>query len=113
MGIISSSQLYNKINLPGTRLSDLIRHKPFSVENVSSLRQAIEIMASENVDVLPVLSSERQHIVGILSYTNILASYKMGAGEHQRNRPPISLRRNSLKLLVHGKRMKRFFASGR
>ncbi len=113
MGIISSSQLYNKINLPGTKLSDLIRHKPFSVENISSLRQAIEIMASENVDVLPVLSSERQHIVGILSYTNILASYKMGAGEHQRNRPPISLRRNSLKLLVHGKRMKRFLASGR
>lgn len=113
MGIISSSQLYNKINVPETKLRNLVRQKPLSVENVSSLRRAIEIMANENVDVLPVLSSETQHITGILSYANILASYKLGINEHQRGRPPISIRRNGLRLLVHGKRMKRFFASAK
>lgn len=108
-GIISSSQLYNKINLPETKLESLIKQKPVSVENYNSLRTAIEIMANENIDVLPVLSNETQHIIGILSYANIISSYKSGLADHQRNRPHISLRRNSLKLLVHGKKIKRFF----
>lgn len=108
-GIISSSQLYNKINLPETKLESLIKQKPVSVENYNSLRTAIEIMANEDIDVLPVLSNETQHIIGILSYANIISSYKSGLADHQRNRPHISLRRNRLKLLVHGKKIKRFF----
>ncbi len=111
MGIISSSQLYNKINSPATKLEALIKQKHISVENNNSLRTAIEIMANENIDVLPVLSNETQHIIGILSYANIIASYKLGLGDHQRNRPHISMKRNSLKLLVHGKKIKRFFKS--
>lgn len=111
MGIISSSQLYNKINTPATKLEALIKQKHISVENNNSLRTAIEIMANENIDVLPVLSNETQHIIGILSYKNIIASYKLGLGDHQRNRPHISMKRNSLKLLVHGKKIKRFFKS--
>jgi len=110
-GIISSSQLYNKINLPKTKLETLIKQKPISVDNNSSLRTAIEIMANENIDVLPVVSNESQTIIGILSYTNIIASYKLGLDDHQRNRPPISLKRKGLKLLVRGKKIKSFFKS--
>ncbi|MEO6915477.1 MAG: chloride channel protein [Chitinophagaceae bacterium] len=111
VGIISSSQLYNKINAPETKLEALIKEKHISVENINSLRTAIEIMNDENVDVLPVLSNETQHIIGILSYTNIIASYKLGQGDDERNRPHISMKRNSLKLLVHGKKIKRFLKS--
>ncbi|MGB4843939.1 MAG: chloride channel protein, partial [Ferruginibacter sp.] len=110
-GIISSSQLYNKINLPETKLEVLIKQKPVSVENNNSLRTAIEIMANENIDVLPVLSNENKNIIGILSYTNIISSYKASLHDHKRNRPHISLKRNSLKLIVHGKKIKRFFKS--
>ena len=112
-GIISSSQLYNKINLPATKLDGLVKQTGVSVENNKSLRTAIEIMAAENIDVLPVLSGESQHIVGILSYTNIIASYKLSLGDDQANRPHISLRRNRLKLLVHGKKIKGYFKSGK
>ncbi len=111
MGIISFSQLYNKMNLPESKLEGLIKQKPIPVEKSNSLRIAIKIMANENIDVLPVLSNETQHIIGILSYTNIIASYKIGLNDHKRNRPHISLKRNSLKLLVHGKKIKRFFTS--
>lgn len=113
LGIISSSQLYNKVNKPETNLKNLITQKPVSVENKESLRKAIEIMANENVDVLPVISSQTQLIIGILSYKNIIASYKVGLKDHQRNNPHISLKRNRLKLLVHGKKIKRFFTSSK
>ena len=111
VGIVSSSQLYNKINPSETKLQDLIKQKAISVENNSSLRKAIEIMANENVDVLPVLSNKTKHIIGILSYTNIIASYKLRLTDHQKNNPHISLKRNSIKLLVHGKKITRFLRS--
>ncbi|MBS1752572.1 MAG: chloride channel protein [Ferruginibacter sp.] len=108
-GIISSSQLYSRIHLPKTKLQELIKQKSVYVESSNSLRTAIEIMANEHIDVLPVLSNEPQNIIGILSYHNILASYKMGIDDDKRNRPHISLKRNSLKLLVHGQKVIRFF----
>lgn len=109
-GIISSSQLYSRIHLPETKLQDLIKQKSVYVESSNSLRTAIEIMANEHIDVLPVLSNEPQNIIGILSYQNILSSYKLGIDDDKRNRPHISLKRNSLKLLVHGQKAIRFFS---
>lgn len=108
-GIISSSQLYSRIHLPETKLENLIKQKSVSVEGSNSLRTAIEIMANEHIDVLPVLSDEPQNIIGILSYQNILSSYKLGIDDNKRNRPHISLKRNRLKLLVHGQKAIRFF----
>lgn len=110
-GIISSSQLYSRIHLPETKLENLIKQKSVSVESSNSLRTAIEIMANEQIDVLPVLSEQPQNIIGILSYQNILSSYKLGIDDNRRNRPHISLKRNGLKLLVHGQKVRRFFKS--
>lgn len=110
-GIISSSQLYSKINVPENKLKSLIVQKPVSVDSMNSLRTAFEIMANESVDVLPVLSNNDQNIIGILSYTNIISSYRLGLDDHKRNNPHISLKRNRLKLLVHGHKIKRLFKS--
>ena len=107
-GIISSSQLYNRLNQPETSLAALISKKHVWVNDSFSLRKAIGIMANENVDVLPVLSGEEGGIIGILSYRNILTSYRQGIDEHRQNQPHISLRRTGLKLLVHGQKLKRF-----
>lgn len=108
-GIISSSQLYNKINNAETKLETLIKQKPIYVDSGTSLRTAIEMMANENVDVLPVLSNETQHIIGILSYKNIIASYKLRQLDDQQNNPNISLKAGGLKLLAKGKKVKQLF----
>jgi H+/Cl- antiporter ClcA/CBS domain-containing protein len=110
-GIISSSQLYSRINLPDTRIGSLTSKMDVWTKNTYSLRTAIEIMANENVDVLPVLSDDNENISGILSYKNILSSYKMGIEEHQKKQPHISLKRKGLKLLIHGQKLKRFMKS--
>ncbi len=110
-GIISSSQLYSKINPPETKLKTLIKQQPVSIANDNNLRKAIELMANETIDVLPVVDNQTQHIIGLLSYKNIIASYKLGLNDHKKNRPNISLKRRSLKLLVHGKKIKRIFTA--
>ncbi|MCC7231427.1 MAG: chloride channel protein [Bacteroidia bacterium] len=113
MGIVSSSRLYSRANIPGTRVENLIKQKPASIEKNNSLKSAIEVMATENVDVLPVISDDAKQIVGILSYQNILSGYKLNIEEHQSHNPEISLRRKGLKLVVHGQKITRFFIPGK
>ena len=62
-------------------------------------------MAQENVDVLPVLSKDNDHIIGIVSYKNIISSYKHGIEEHTKKHPDISMKRRGLKILLRGQKM--------
>lgn len=110
-GIINSAQLYNRLHQPETLLSALIDKKHLWVNDNFSLRRAIEIMAAEDVDVLPVFSEGEEGITGIISYRNILASYRIGIEEHRQKQAHISLRRTGLKLLVRGQKLKRFIKS--
>ncbi|MEO8415881.1 MAG: chloride channel protein [Ginsengibacter sp.] len=104
-GIVSSSNLFSSIHEPGKSIGALIRRKYISVYIDNSLRKAVELMANENIDVLPVLSKTNNNVIGILSYKNIIASYKQGIDEHVKKYPDISLKRRGLKLLVKGQRI--------
>ncbi|MBS1489623.1 MAG: chloride channel protein [Bacteroidetes bacterium] len=110
-GILLSSQLYHRTHSPETKLESLIKQKPVAIESHHSLRTAAEIISTENTDVLPVLSADTKQIVGILSYHNILASYKLSLEEQNKYRPHISLKRKGLKLLVRGQKITRYLKS--
>ncbi|MGZ3952198.1 MAG: chloride channel protein [Flavisolibacter sp.] len=101
-GIVSFSNLFSMHHAATTPLGSLIKRKPFAVTAVESLRTAVELMAKENLDVLPVLSPTNK-VTGILSYTNILSAYKHRVEEHQES-VHISLKRRTLKILLHGRR---------
>jgi CIC family chloride channel protein len=85
------------------KIGSLIKRKPFAVMASDSLKTAVEMMAKENLDVLPVLTSSSNMVTGILSYRNILSAYKHGIEEHEQS-VPISLKRRTLKILLHGKK---------
>lgn len=105
-GIISSSNLFSNHHDTESYLGALIKRRNFSVAIDSSLRTAVEMMARENTDVLPVVSKENNNnIVGILSYRDIIASYKHTIDDHEKKGPGISLKRQSLKILIHGKKI--------
>ena len=104
-GIISTSNLYNEMHSNEAKLKDIIKRKNIAVDSESSLRYAVEKMANENLDVLPVLSLESKTIIGILTYTNILSSYQAGADDHKKKNPDISLKRRGLKILIHGQKL--------
>jgi H+/Cl- antiporter ClcA len=103
-GIISSSNLFSNHHQPEKVIGELIKRNSASIGNDNSLRTAIELMARENIDMLPVVSKEN-NIVGILSYKDIISAYKKDIENNVKKRPMISLRRNGLKILLRGHKL--------
>lgn len=105
-GILSASTIFSHLQSDDSRVGALIRRKNISVSTGSSLRTAVEIMAKENTDVLPVVSRENHNtIIGILSYREIIASYRKNMEEHVKKHPDISLKRRGLKILLRGQKL--------
>ncbi len=103
-GVINTSDILSNRHHPDATVESLILHKNIAVAEENSLRFAVEKMANENIEVLPIISKENK-IVGVLSYKNIIALYQHGAGEHAKKATHISLRRRGLKIIVHGQKI--------
>ncbi len=107
-GIISSSNLFSNHHKPSLPVGSLIKRNSISIGVDSSLRSAVELMAKENIDILPVTSNENT-IIGILSYKDIISAYKSDIENFVKKQPAISLKRNGLKILVRGNRLINLF----
>ena len=84
-------------------IDSLIKRLPVSVSDNDSLRTAVDKMAKENIDVLPVVASDSNKLTGILSYKDILSAYKHRFIEHEHRNTHISIKRRALRVLSHGK----------
>lgn len=103
VGIVSSSNLFGLHHNSNVPVASLIKRKPVSIADTGSLREAVEIMANENVDVLPVINHQNNQIAGLLTYKDIIGAYKYQLEEHRENHPSISLK-DGYKILSKGKR---------
>ena len=103
-GIISSSNLFSNHHNRETPIGKLIKRNNISIGVNNSLRTAVEMMARENIDMLPVISDEKT-IIGVVSYKDIIAAYKHDIDNNVKKHPGISLKRNSLKVLIHGQKL--------
>ncbi|MGN6533263.1 MAG: chloride channel protein, partial [Ginsengibacter sp.] len=92
-GIISSSNLFSNHHKPSLPVGSLIKRNSISIGVDSSLRSAVELMAKENIDLLPVTSNENT-MIGILSYKDIISAYKSDIENFVKKQPAISLKRN-------------------
>jgi chloride channel protein, CIC family len=104
-GILSSSTIFNHTQNPKAIVGSLVKRRNIFIKNDESLRSAVDIMAKENVDVLPVLFNGHKKIIGVLSYLDVIATYKERIDENESKKRHISLKRNGLKLLLHGQRI--------
>lgn len=104
-GIISSSNLFSEHHTQENTVGKLIKRNSIYVHLHDTLRVAAETMAKENVDVLPVISGENKSMVALVSYLDILATYKHSMDDHDLKKPSISLRRNGLKILLKGQKI--------
>ncbi len=98
-GILSSSNLFSNLHSQEDLIGTLIKHKGIYIRLNDTLLTAVETMAKEDVEVLPVVSKENTTIIGVLSYHDIIATYKNGIDEHEKKQPHISLKHNRLKLV--------------
>jgi CBS domain-containing protein len=102
-GIVSASNLFSMHHEISQPIETLIKRKATVVSPRNTLKTAVQLMASENVDVLPVVDRTNNSVLGVLSYKDILSGYRQMAEEGQ-GTVTISLRRRTLKMLVHGKK---------
>lgn len=104
-GIVSLIDIYSLFNRGEELIDSLIKKHQVVISNESNLRTAVEIMAREDLEVLPVVSDkEPDKVIGILSYKDILSAYSHRSGEHVKTNANISLKRQGLKILVHGQK---------
>jgi H+/Cl- antiporter ClcA len=104
-GILSSSNLLSNHHSQDKQIGTLIKRNNIYIGLNESLRTALETMAKENIDVLPVISGENNNVIGVLSYHDIIAIYKYDIDEHVKKQPNISLKRNGLKILLRGQKI--------
>jgi predicted transcriptional regulator len=102
-GVVSSSYLADHHNGMDS-VSTLIRRKDVWLKSSDTLKTAVELLVSEDFDFLPVLN-ENLVVTGVISYKDILNAYKVSLAKHAKAQPAISLKRQTLKLLLKGQRL--------
>jgi H+/Cl- antiporter ClcA len=102
-GVLNVARLYRPHTNPAATVGQLVSKKTIALTKQDSLKSAVEIMADEKVDQLPVVDDEGDKVVGILSYRDVLSAYRR-RGDENNESVAISLKRRALKMVVHGKR---------
>jgi CIC family chloride channel protein len=88
---------------PETTVQSILKHSELSLNRKDKLRKAVELMAREDVEALPVISENR--VIGVLSYKDVINAYKYYHEENDRENVHISLKRKRLTALIRGRRL--------
>ncbi len=107
VGLISSTTLYSAHHSPDKQVGELVKRRNLFVHPDETLKMAVEKMAKENVDILPVISGDK--IEGVLSYQDIFRVYKHGAENEEHRQAAISLNKRRIRLLVQGQKLVSIF----
>ncbi|MCD2422974.1 chloride channel protein [Niabella pedocola] len=103
-GVVSSSSLLSDHQDPAARVDSLIKRKSAWVQENGSLKMAVETMLRFDVDLLPV-TDKNQVVVGSINYKNIMTAYQHVRNASEQKQVHISLKRQTLKLLIKGNRL--------
>jgi len=104
-GILKLSDLYANCADGGSTLKSIISRVNVFTKNDDTLRMAVEEMAKNDTDVLPVISTKGNKIVGLLTYQDVLTAYKHHMEENETANTQISLRRRRMKMLIRGRKL--------
>lgn len=99
-GLLSLSSLFNSFHQPDTEIGVLVKRRGTFIRPEDNLKTAMQVMAKENVDTLPIIADKK--ITGVLSFNNILSVYKENLEENEKRQVQISINPQRLKILVKG-----------
>lgn len=103
MGIVDRTDIFRHGLPADARLDNIVKASNVYLNNTDSLRKAVELMAKQTIEVLPVISAPGRKVIGVLSYRDILSSYKDHFEKNEEARTQISLKRQRLKILIRGR----------
>jgi len=104
-GTVNRQDIFRHGLDPGTTINDIMKDLKIYVRNTDSVRTAVELMAKQTVEVLPVISGDDNKVIGVLSYRDILSCYREQIEQNERAHIHISLNRQRLKMLIKGKKL--------
>lgn len=105
-GSISLASIYNENHNPDSLVSSLMNTKLPFVNSNDKLVTAVSLMAEQGAEYLPVLSSREENIViGLLTYKDVLAAYKLQLRESLERGTNLSLSRQRRKILLRGRKI--------
>lgn len=84
-------------------LTSLLRHKGLESGTGMSIQQATELMAAEDIDVLPVI--EDRKVAGAITAGDLIRLHGRRTANLRNRSKRYSLRKRSLRLMVHGKNL--------
>lgn len=106
LGVINALEIYNPKYDLGEALKNIIGKKPMTIYDDNILQVAVDIMAKENIELLPVVARKnKKMIIGVLTYKDILNAYRYKTEELNRMNRSISLRRQGIKTILLGKQI--------
>jgi len=104
-GTVNRQDIFRHGLDPGTTINNIMKDLKIYVRNTDSVRKAVELMAKQTVEVLPVISGDDNKVIGVLSYRDILSCYREQIEQNERAHIHISLNRQRLKMLIKGKKL--------
>ncbi|HTH81284.1 MAG TPA: chloride channel protein [Mucilaginibacter sp.] len=105
-GILKITDIYNPDIDLTVSISAIVKHSDAHVRSTDTLRKAVELMATEETGVLPILSLDHK-VAGMLVYEDILSAYRHNLEDNESASVQISLKRRRLKIMAKGKKLKR------
>ncbi|MFA6086547.1 chloride channel protein [Mucilaginibacter sp.] len=102
-GTLKLSDIYSGDYDSNLNVESISNKNNDTIKATDNLRSAVELMAHQDVEVLPVLSDKK--VVGILSYRDIISSYKQHFDDNETATKHISLKRQRMKMVLKGKTM--------
>ena len=103
IGLLSSTSLFSSHQDADKEVGELVKRKNLSISPEDTLKLAVETMAKENVDLLPIIQDKE--ILGILTHQNVLSIYKEGINDNENKQSHISLSKQGMKILVQGQKL--------
>jgi len=105
-GVITTQDILDTTHKGEEKLSALVKGRTITVQEDDNLHKAIDKMIAHNTDLLPVVSKEdHNHLVGVLTYREILKAYELKRKQEEDRDVAISMRKKGIRILVKGRRM--------
>jgi H+/Cl- antiporter ClcA len=105
-GILSVSNLMSHHHDQDRTVGSLVKRKSISILANKTLREAVDLMATENVDEIPVFTEDNdKEIIGVLTYHDVIAAYKIDTDQNFKTGVNISIKRYGLKILLKGNKL--------
>jgi len=105
VGILTAHEIFSSTYEPEEKVSKLITKPPITINDTDSLKKAVDSMIRNNVDLLPVVKDgDKDHLVGLLTYRQVLEAFELERKESEDRDLSISVRNKGMRMFLRGRR---------